>query len=544
MIRNLTYYLILVLLLAGCQTARESISEDKLTWNEFYETRLFRDVQMAALLPDSKTFADCIPKRSLDVIVTDYDKAVEQGEVDLQAFVEDNFDLPGQVATSYESDTSRSMKEHIEELWPHLTREPDEKGTETSRIPLPNEYVVPGGRFREVYYWDSYFTMEGLRISGKEELAREMTDNFAFLLQSQGFIPNGNRAYYSGRSQPPFFSLMVSLVAEDDRDLFVSYLPDMLREYEFWMKGSEDLSKVNYAILRVIRMPDGSILNRYWDHYSTPRPESYREDVIIAGENESREENDTYRHLRAGAESGWDFSSRWLEDGKSLSTIHTTDIVPVDLNSLLYHLELKIAQAYNWSDDRESAARFLKLADQRKNAINQYLWNDEVGFYLDYDIEKGSSTSIPSLAAAYPLYFQAADKAKAKKVASRLLEDFLQPGGFVTTLENTGQQWDWPNGWAPLQWITINGLFNYGYIDAGEEAIDRWLRRNREVYKATGKMMEKYNVVDTTLLAGGGEYALQDGFGWTNGVALALEEIQNNRDKAEEMKVQVEAEQE
>ncbi len=538
MIRNLTYYLILVLLLAGCQTARESISEDKLTWNEFYETRLFRDVQMAALLPDSKTFADCIPKRSLDVIVTDYDKAVEQGEVDLQAFVEDNFDLPGQVATSYESDTSRSMKEHIEELWPHLTREPDEKGTETSRIPLPNEYVVPGGRFREVYYWDSYFTMEGLRVSELDELAIHMADNFAYLIETHGFIPNGNRAYYNGRSQPPFFSLMVDLVARNNRELFISYLPEMIKEYEFWMKGKEDLSKINYEILRVVRMPDGSVLNRYWDHYNTPRPESYREDVHIGSESDESEEK--YRQLRAGAESGWDFSSRWLADGKTLATIHTTDIVPVDLNALLYHLELKIAQAYNWSEQLEEADQYLKLASARKKAINKYLWDAEASFYMDYDVKAGAHTSIPSLAAAYPLYFQLADKAQAKAVAVRLGEDFLQPGGFVTTLESTGQQWDWPNGWAPLQWITINGLFRYGYYELGEEATDRWLRRNRQVYKATGKMMEKYNVVDTSLLAGGGEYALQDGFGWTNGVALALEEIQNNKNKAEALKVEKE----
>ncbi len=370
------------------------------------------------------------------------------------------------------------------------------------------------------------------------DMAQHMTNNFAYLVNEQGFIPNGNRAYYLGRSQPPFFSLMVDLVAKNDRDLYASLLPAMEKEYAFWMQGSSDLSQTNYAILRVVRMPDGSVLNRYWDHYNSPRPESYREDVLIAGEAENS--TDVYRHLRAGAESGWDFTSRWLRDGKTLETIHTTDIVPVDLNSLLYHLELKIAQGYNWQGNAEESQKYLDLATRRKNAINTYLWDDEMSFYMDYDFEEGTTTSVPSLASAYPLYFQLADKNKAAGVAKKLEEDFLQPGGFVTTLEQTGQQWDWPNGWAPLQWITINGLFKYGYTETGETAMNRWLARNREVYKATGKMMEKYNVVDISLLAGGGEYGLQDGFGWTNGVALALEEIQKNKEKADAMKSEAE----
>ncbi len=534
------YVLLILACMGACQTTGDSITTPQTSWNEFYSSRLFHDVQMAGIFPDSKTFPDCVPKEDLGVIIGEYQARLDQGEVDLREFVDEYFDTPESVLSSFQSDTSRSMKEHIETLWPLLTREPDRVNSPSSLIPLPNEYVVPGGRFREVYYWDSYFTMEGLRVSGLDSLAVDMTDNFAYLIKNLGFIPNGNRAYYEGRSQPPFFSLMVDLVAQDDRELFISYLDAMLEEYNFWMQGKEDLSQITYGILRVVRMPDGSVLNRYWDHFSTPRPESYREDVHIGSDAESP--NDKYRHLRAGAESGWDYSSRWLADGRTLASIHTTDIVPVDLNSLLYHLELKIAQAYNWAGDLEMADQFLELADARKQAINEYLWNSEAGFYLDYDIEERRSTAIPSLAAAYPLYFQLAGKQQAKQVVEKLASDFLQPGGFVTTLEQTGQQWDWPNGWAPLQWLTINGLFRYGYIELGEEGMNRWLKRNREVYKATGKMMEKYNVVDTTLLAGGGEYGLQDGFGWTNGVALALEEIQKNREKAEAMKSGVEVE--
>ena len=243
----------------------------------------------------------------------------------------------------------------------------------------------------------------------------------------------------------------------------------------------------------------------------------------------------TFKHLRAGAESGWDYSSRWFRDQENLSTIHTTDIIPVDLNSLLYFLEMMIARGYNWNEQLDSADIFIEKAVVRKEAIQKYLWSDEWGFYGDYDFVDKSMTSVRSLAGAYPLYFNIADKAQAIRVKDVLMNEFLLDGGFVTTLNETGQQWDYPNGWAPLQWICINGLYNYGFSQEGNDAAERWMSRMQEVYKSTGKMMEKYNVVDTGLEAGGGEYPLQDGFGWTNGVALA---IQNIFDKAGKIEVE------
>ncbi|MEQ9660165.1 trehalase family glycosidase, partial [Fulvivirga sp.] len=252
--------------------------------------------------------------------------------------------------------------------------------------------------------------------------------------------------------------------------------------------------------------------------------ESYKEDYELVHEN-GLEAEATYKHLRAGAESGWDFSSRWFADGKNIKTIQTTNIIPVDLNSLMYHLELKIAQGYNWNEQLDSADYYLERAANRKEAINKYLWDEEIGFFIDYNFIDKKATGVLSLAAAYPLFFSIASKKQAKRTSQRLTEDFLKEGGFVTTLNNTGQQWDYPNGWAPLQWITVNGMFNYEYNKEGLDAMKKWLNRNQQVYKSTGKMMEKYNVVDTDLLAGGGEYPLQDGFGWSNGVALSFQSI-------------------
>ena len=525
-----------VVCLPGCSTAeREAILVEKeQNFYEFYQSELFHDVQMSGMFPDSKTFTDATPKLDLDELIQLYIDEKENPGFDLKVFVEKYFSLPETITTGFETDTTKSIKEHLKSLWPVLTRKPDQDEARSSLIPIPDEYIVPGGRFREIYYWDSYFTLEGLMVSGQEDMARNMVENFSYLIDSLGFIPNGNRAYYTGRSQPPFFSLMVNRIAEDDRDLYLKYHDHLLKEYQFWMLGQDLISDTDSVINRVVRMPDGSLLNRYWDNYDIPRPESYKEDYELVHHHDLPP-SETYRHLRAGAESGWDYSSRWLRDHKNLHTIHTTDIIPVDLNALLYHLELKIAQGYNWDDQIELASFYLDKATKRRDAIDKYLWSEDSLFYFDYDFVAQNHTGVYSLAAAYPLFFQMASKKQAREIKEKLENSFLMDGGFVTTLNETGQQWDAPNGWAPLQWITVNGLYNYGYGDLGNEAVNRWLQRNGEVFKETGKMMEKYNVVNTGLAAGGGEYPNQDGFGWTNGIALAFMEILERKEQAEEL---------
>jgi alpha,alpha-trehalase len=268
-------------------------------------------------------------------------------------------------------------------------------------------------------------------------------------------------------------------------------------------------------------MPGGEILNRYWDEHDTARPESYREDVELSRELKQAPEK-LFRHLRAGAESGWDYSSRWFKDVHSFASIHTTDIIPVDLNCLVFHLEQTIAEAYLQQDNMQLAKKYQSLAGKRKDAIQKYCWNSEKHFYFDYDAGENIQKQSLTLAAVFPLFFNIADDEQAKQVAKIIKENFLKPGGVVSTLETTGQQWDSPNGWAPLHWITIAGLENYGHKDLAKEIAARWIKLNRDVYKRTGKLMEKYNVIDTDAEAGGGEYTGQDGFGWTNGVLLAL----------------------
>jgi alpha,alpha-trehalase len=248
--------------------------------------QLFEAVQLQNILGDGKTFPDCIPKRSLDQIQSNYINQSQAKSFDLLKFVEENFSLPKVHSTDYKSDTNRTAADHIAALWDVLTRQPEEG--KSSLIPLPHPYVVPGGRFREIYYWDSYFTMLGLQVSNRIDLIEHMVNNFAHLIDTIGYIPNGNRTYYLGRSQPPFFSLMVNLLSTPKPDALAHYFPQLVKEYTFWMKGADQLSEKTQTQHRVVRMPDGSVLNRYWDEHNTPRPESFKEDVELAHESESK----------------------------------------------------------------------------------------------------------------------------------------------------------------------------------------------------------------------------------------------------------------
>lgn len=488
---------------------------------DFYSSELFKVVQTERVFPDSKTFVDCTPRRAVTEIMADYQDQKDNRNFDLKKFVAENFEMPDRPQSGFRSDSLVPMREHITRLWPVLTRKADVFDANASRIPLPGQYIVPGGRFSEIYYWDSYFTMLGLQVQGRYDLIRDMVSNFGFLIDSLGFIPNGNRNYYLSRSQPPFYSLMVKLLESHDANAPMTYLPLLQKEYDFWMFGSGQVQKPGDALEHVVVMPDGTILNRYFDKVSQPRPEAYKEDVEVAKES-GRDVNEVYAHIRAAAESGWDFSSRWFADGKNLRSIHTTDIIPVDLNCLMYHLEVMIGKGYLLKGDQDAAKKFARLADARKRAILTFCWDSGQQFFFDFDFKAGQRTSHRSLAGMFPLFFELVPQNMADGVATAIEKDFLKPGGVITTLSTTGQQWDSPNGWAPLQWITYQGLKNYHQLGLATEVRKRWIRQNIRVYAATGKMMEKYNVMDTTLTAGGGEYPNQDGFGWTNGVALAL----------------------
>lgn len=481
---------------------------------------LFQDVQMHRIYPDGMTFVDLVPQEKLRSIVRAYEKQRQNPDFDLARFVQRHFKNYVREESSYRTNQHHTPEQHINELWGVLTRETYlNKG---SLLPLPYPYIVPGGRFGAQWYWDSYFTMLGLAASGRWDLVEGMLKNFAFMIRKFGYIPSGNRTYYLSRSQPPYFVHMVRLfMQKKGKSILVRYLPYLLAEYSFWMKGVKDLSTTNTASRRVVLMPDGSVLNRYYDNKRTPRPEMYRDDVDTALMS-NRPASKVYLDIRAAAESGWDFSSRWFKDGENLTSIHTTDLIPVDLNCLLVDLESAIAEAYRMLKQPLLAKRYESKAEKRIEAINKYCWSHKFGYYFDYDFIEKKRTPHMTLAAVSALYSGVASRSQANHVTAELENKFLKPGGLITTLSKSGQQWDSPNGWAPLHWLAVQGLRRYGHDELAATIKKRWMSSVVKVYTHDYKMVEKYNMFHALDVAGGGEYELQDGFGWTNGVYMAL----------------------
>ncbi len=482
---------------------------------------LFEAVQSDDVFPDNKTFVDATPRRNPVLIMQDYMARKSAPDFDLKQFVLNNFIVPGTAGNVFTSDIAAGIRSHIDTLWQVLYRRHDTVSRYSSLLPLPNDFIIPGGRFRETYYWDSYFTMLGLQESHKTQIMHNMIGNFAYLLDTYGFIPNGTRTYYLTRSQPPFFSMMIDLLAKDEGEkILIRYQPELLKEYAFWMNGAESLAP-GQAHRRVVRLAAGELLNRYWDDSDLPREESYKQDVNAA-KLTRQQPADFYRNVRAAAESGWDFSTRWFDASGKLESIQTTALLPVDLNCLLYHLELSIARSYQLQGNAVKVRQYRSKALMREKAIQKYCWNPQAGWFADYNWKLRQQSLQLTLAGTYPLEFKIASRAQAVAAAATLKNKFLKAGGLVTTSSRSGQQWDSPNAWAPLQYMAIDGLNNYRQSSLASTIAQRWAQTNIRVFTDTGKLMEKYNVMDTGIKAGGGEYPLQDGFGWTNGVLLYL----------------------
>ena len=479
---------------------------------------LFVQVQMDALFPDGKAFPDATPKAPPPLILRRYRRADPRSHAALLRFVRSNFSFPTEARTP-PAQRDKSLEAHIARLWPLLTRQPVVPPPYSSLLYVPKPYVVPGGRFREFYYWDSYFTMLGLIPDGHLDTARDLVGDFSYMLSEYGHIPNGARTYYLSRSQPPMYYLMVGLLSEDPSTAWSEHLQDLEREYAYWMEGATGLQP-GQARRNVVKMADGSLLNRYWDASDTPRDESYRNDVVVARASR-RPRAQVYRDLRAAAESGWDFSSRWLGDGRHLTTIDTTDIVPIDLNSLLYGLESAISSGCGAHHDPECERVFAERARRRRQAIDRYLWDAKAGYFMDYDWRHGKRTGELSAATLYPLFTGVAYLQQADEIGAVAQTQLLKQGGIVTTNITSGQQWDAPNGWPPLQWIAVVGFRRYDQPALAHEIARRWLATVQRVFANTGKLVEKYDV-EHALPGGGGEYPLQDGFGWTNGVTRAM----------------------
>ncbi|KRG00297.1 uncharacterized protein Dwil_GK23271, isoform C [Drosophila willistoni] len=509
---------------------------------------LLHTIQMAKLYDDSKTFVDMKLIQSPAKTLEEFDalmaaKNNTPSKEDLQTFVNTYF---GEKGTELELYTPTDWKEHpafvdqitdpdlkqwgidLNNIWKQLGRKmkDDVKNNPDyySIIYVPNPVIIPGGRFIEFYYWDSYWIIRGLLYSEMYDTARGMIENFLSIVQRIGFIPNGGRVYYWGRSQMPLLTAMVK-----------SYV-DFTNDYVFAINALETLEhEFEYFINNHTVQAKGHDLYVYSDFSTGPRPESYSEDVETARIFETEEAKEAfYSEIKSGAESGMDFSSRWFinENGTNvgnLSTIKTRSVVAVDLNALLHWNAKIIAEFHSKAGNTEKVTEYETKAQKIMEGIQAVLWNEEAGCWLDYDLinEKPRDYFVPTNLS--PLWMNAYNISDTEKISASVLKYIERnnldqfPGGVPNTLYNTGEQWDMPNVWAPMQYILVEGLSNLGTPAAKELSkkwAHRWVLSNFKAYSDTFNMYEKYNAEEYGGHGGGGEYGVQTGFGWSNGVII------------------------
>ena len=405
-----------LLLLTGQVLAHTGVSIDTTPPSVQYGP-LYRAVELSGIFPDSKIFPDLVPTAPPATILREYLAQKGTSGFDLAAFVRKHFSLtpepPGPTVRTAAPGTK--LLDYVHGQWPVLTQSAQTVPAFSTLLPLPFPYVVPGGRFREVYYWDSYFTMLGLIEDGQHALAVGMLEDFADEIAQYGHAPNGNRSYYLSRSQPPFFSFMVALIAEHDgMNVVRSCLPELQAEYDYWMRGATT-TPLGQAFRNVVRLSDSTLLNRYWDARAAPRDESYKEDLETASHS-NRPKELVWRDLRAATATGWDFSSRWLGDGKTLATVRTLEIAPVDLNALLVHLERMLARGYSLQGDMQRADDFSARAERRANAISRLMWNERLGAFTDYLWRANRQTNSLTAATLYPLFVHIASPRQASVI--------------------------------------------------------------------------------------------------------------------------------
>ncbi|EDW01419.1 GH21428 [Drosophila grimshawi] len=509
---------------------------------------LLHTVQMAKLFQDSKTFVDMKLKFAPEKTMEDFEAMMESknnnpSQDEIREFVNSHF---GDKGTELDAWTPPDWIEHptfldlirdpdlkqwgvdLNNIWKELGRKMKDdvhKNPEYySIIPVPNPVIVPGGRFIEFYYWDSYWIIRGLLYSDMKDTARGMIENLMSIVKRIGFIPNGGRVYYGGRSQPPLLTAMVkSYVDFTKDDMFaINALETLEHEFEYFMNNHSVQAK-------------GHNLAGYRDTTTGPRPESYREDVeTSSGFLTPEAKENHYSELKAAAESGMDFSSRWFinEEGTNignLTQIMTRSIVPVELNAILYQNAKTIAEFHSKAGNIEKMTEYETKAKKILEAIQAVLWNEEVGCWLDYDLINNKPRNYFVSSNLSPLWTKAYNIADSKKISDSVLNYVEQnkldtfPGGVPNTIYQTGEQWDFPNVWAPLQYIVVEGLDNLGTPEAKNLSKSwghRWVKSNFEAYRETLAMFEKYDAEKFGGHGGGGEYGVQTGFGWSNGVII------------------------
>ncbi|CAG9863924.1 unnamed protein product [Phyllotreta striolata] len=514
---------------------------------------LLHIIQSSKIFNDSKTFVDMAMIHPMNETLKHFQALMVETEDNpsreqISEFVFQNFKTIGELDEEFPRDFKKEPKivkeisdpvvrqftQKIIEIWPTLTRKVsyhvmDHPDTH-SLIPVDHPFIIPGGRFKEYYYWDSYWILKGLLLSDMFETSRGLVLNLLSMVERYGFIPNGGRIYYLNRSQPPLISLMVADYVKFTKDFefLVQNIGTLDKELHFWL---------DKRLVKISKDGKEYELAHYDSESDTPRPESYLEDIETCAEFETDEEKyECYTDLKSGAESGWDFTSRWLfeKDGEpsfDLHKISTRRNVPVDLNAFLFKA-FKAVHKFHLILQNEEAARFWQEKMEKwREAIDAILWHEEDGTWYDYDrkLKKPrryfwASNLTPLWAGAFPEDQRQQRGAKTVQYLNKIGITKLK-GGVPSSLLPTGQQWDFPNAWSPYQNLIIIGLDKSkdpNAVELAKELAFKWVNSNIKAFHENKVMFEKYSAESSGSFGGGGEYQIQAGFGWSNGCVLEL----------------------
>lgn len=518
----------------------------------FCDGPLLDAVQRAHIFPDSKHFVDMPMVYDPDTTLAAFERLPNKSDVNaIREFVFQYFTDPGtELQPCQQPDwlpepksfdkihdpVYRQWAYAIHAKWRTLCRRmKDDVRKNPDRYSLIHSaypFVAPGGRFREFYYWDTYWIIKGLLASEMYNSTKSIILNLADMIRRFGFVPNGGRIYYLHRSQPPLFAGCVYeyFKATNDLELVKSMLPLMEKERLFWQRERRvDLNTF-----------DGETVQFYQYRVNAhgPRPESYREDIDTAAFlNNENGKKQMYSDIAAACESGWDFSSRWFSHdeqnplARTIRSVRTSRVVPVDLNAFICWNEAIMADLYDAVGNKTQSESHRADHESMRYNMKKLFWNAEHGSWFDLDMDTGAQREDYYVSNPTPLFAKCAHNSK--DVPEKIL-DYLKRsgaaafiGGLPTSFVRSGEQWDSPNGWAPTNHMVIEGLRQSKDPRVQEAAFrlaDKWIQTNYFVYvRSGGKMFEKYNVETFKSQAGGGgEYEVQEGFGWTNGVVLDL----------------------
>ncbi len=393
------------------------------------------------------------------------------------------------------------VERYIEENWDASIKE-NMKGDDTL-IGLPYPYTVPAvGHFNELYYWDTYFTNKGLELAGRWNIIKNNTDNMLYLVNKLGYMPNGNRTWFLGRSQPPYLSLMVYDVFKhyNDKVWLIGAYETLKTEYKFWM--TERNTPIGLNQYKGI-IADGEdvkeIAKRFTDRVKV-KPDRSDEDIV--------------RIMRICCESGWDMNPRWGFEGDSF--------VQVELNSLLYLLEKNMSYFAEVLENGESEV-WDKRAEERRELMIKYLMTSE-GIMRDYNFKNNTFSQVFSVVSYYPMFAGLLDDEQAKRLVEALPKLEAEYG--ITVCEKTdfpgSYQWGYPNGWACMQYLTFKALNKYDYKADAVRVAQKYVTATDKIFKETHNLWEKYNAVEgSTNVADEHTYEMPPMMGWSAGVYLA-----------------------